>query len=211
MRHNRSTAIRRVKVRVNIVNVNDARIKTSIVVVLRRRQRALFVNETWHTHRVRKPHVQRHVNITHVSFNVPSGSVKSDSDSQRFSHTTDNPFPSWWRTQQHSWVTTESTPHPTRKSMSKLIRIAKTAIRRSYNHSKSVESYLTLDLRSSGTIDASGGQRSPNFSVNGELWYIIPIGTSTSDVLLHRLNPVHARPTRLSFAAGWCPVECRPG
>jgi len=56
---------------------------------------------------------------------------------------------------------------------------------------------LTLALKSSSTIDASGSQRSPNFSVNGELWYIIPVGTSTSDVLLYRLNPVHSRPTRL--------------
>ena len=66
---------------------------------------------------------------------------------------------------------------------------------------------LTLDLRSSNITTALGGQRSLCFSVGGELWYIVPPGTSTGDVLLHRLNPVLSRPTWLSFAAGWRPFE----
>jgi len=33
-------------------------------------------NETWHTDRVLKPHMQRHTNITPVSFAAPSGGVR---------------------------------------------------------------------------------------------------------------------------------------
>ena len=70
---------------------------------------------------------------------------------------------------------------------------------------------LTLDLRSSSTIDASGRQCSPGYSVCGELWYVVPLDISTGDILLHSLDPVHSGPTRLSFATGWSPVECSPG
>ena len=36
---------------------------------------SVYANETWHSDRVLKPHVQRHNNITPVSFAAPSGAL----------------------------------------------------------------------------------------------------------------------------------------
>ena len=63
---------------------------------------------------------------------------------------------------------------------------------------------LTLDLRSSSTIDASGGQCSPGYSVCDELWYVVLHLTSARAISCFTvwIQSIRGRPGFLLQPAG---------